>query len=140
MPAHSADAAPPRVLLAEDDYEFRRLLKGALGREGFEVHAVQTGHALLGAIREICQARERAPAVIISDQCMPGGVRGLDVFNYARQLGWTLPMVLITAYEDEAILDEAARAGVVVVHKPFDVDDVCTMARFLAAGGSKLPH
>ena len=120
------------VLIAEDDDDFRDLLTSVLRQDGYRVTAVGAGVPLLDALLSACRRGEDAPSLVISDERMPG-IRGLQALHRARNHGMTLPMVLITAFGDEALIDRAAKIGVVVIRKPFEIDDLRIVARFLTA-------
>lgn len=111
------------VLIAEDDDDFRDLLTSVLRQDGYRVTAVDAGVPLLDALLGACRRGENAPSLVISDERMPG-IRGLQALHRARNHGMTLPMVLI---------DRAAKIGVVVIRKPFEIDDLRIVARFLTA-------
>jgi DNA-binding NtrC family response regulator len=68
--------------------------------------------------------RCRPPDVLVSDVRMPG-LGGLDVLRGLRHCEWANPVILITAFGDEATHLEAVRLGAAaVLDKPFDVDDL----------------
>lgn len=120
----------PRLLLAEDDHDFRRLLQTCLEVDGYRVTGVATGSALLDQLRAM-SLRDDPPALVISDDRMPG-MRGLSVLRQARDWGWTLPLVLITAFGTDGAVTEAKRIGVRVVRKPFDIGVLRTLVGYLA--------
>jgi DNA-binding response OmpR family regulator len=57
---------------------------------------------------------------------MPGP-SGLEVLARLREEEWATPVLLISAFDDDATHAEARRLGAVgVLHKPFDLDDFRT--------------
>jgi DNA-binding response OmpR family regulator len=71
------------------------------------------------------------PSVIVTDLRMPG-VSGLSVLRTIREYGWRVPVVLITAFGSEETLNEAARLdAAIVLHKPFELDDLRMAIRCL---------
>jgi CheY-like chemotaxis protein len=120
----------PRVLLAEDDEDFRRLLTTTLEEDGYSVTGVHTGAALLAALHAVFRGDE-PPALVISDERMPG-MRGLAALQQARDWGWTLPLVLITAFGDDELVAQAEKVGVKVMKKPFPLDDLRALVSELA--------
>jgi DNA-binding NtrC family response regulator len=118
-----------RVLLAEDDTEFRRLLARVLEEDGYEVEQAADGQQIvewlaywsdLGPIDASCN-------LIISDIRMPG-YSGLDVLTSLHCLGSCVPVIVITAFGDDATRRQAARLGAVAfLSKPFDMDDLRTV-------------
>ncbi len=125
---------PCRILLAEDDDHMRRLMSVALRSDGYVVVEVSNGEAFLEAARRFHEERD-PPALVVSDIRMPG-MSGLEVVRRLRAWGWTVPIVLVTAFGDDDTLDAASRDGATAVFsKPFDLDDLRTAAvHFLAAG------
>ena len=61
-------AAPPRVLVAEDDASMRRILEFNLVEEGFEVHLVERGDDAIALL----SADEPRFDLVLSDVKMPG--------------------------------------------------------------------
>jgi DNA-binding response OmpR family regulator len=120
----------PRVLLAEDDEDFRRLLTTTLEEDGYSVTGVTTGAALLAALQAVFRGDE-PPALVVSDERMPGA-RGLAALQQARDWGWTLPLVLITAFGDDELVGQAEKLGVRVMHKPFPIAELRALVRELA--------
>lgn len=129
----------PRILLAEDDEDFRRLLTTTLEEDGYSVTGVMTGAALLAELQAVFRGAE-PPALVISDERMPGA-RGLAALQQARDWGWTLPLVLITAFGDDELVAQAEKVGVTVMKKPFPLDDLRALVRELAPryGSSVVP-
>ncbi len=68
-----------KILVAEDDPSFRRLLQEKLGRWGFEVIVVADGTEAL----QILQA-EGAPCIALLDWMMPG-MEGVEVCRKLRE-------------------------------------------------------
>ncbi len=108
-----------RILLAEDDDELRTALTTLLERDGYLVTSVASGGALMTALRML----DGPPAAVISDERMPG-LRGLSVLRYARDEGLAPSLILITAFDDDAVLVEADHIGAALLTKPFEVDDL----------------
>ena len=123
-----ASDTPPRrhplVILAEDDTEFRRLLASVLQQEGYEVVEAPDGLALLASLENTLTVRRERPDafLVVADVRMPG-LSGLDVLAILRCATWRTPVILITAFGDEATHAEGQELGAVaVLDKPFDVD------------------
>lgn len=129
----------PRILLAEDDHDFRTLLATVLRKDGYRVTEVAAGKDLLEAVDGISRGGDESPALIMSDERMPG-LRGMQVLRLTREWHRTLPLVLMTAFGDDRLIAEAAEAGVTLVRKPFEVDDLRTLVRFLGGPGTATPQ
>jgi len=112
----------PRILLAEDDAAFRRLLASILEAEGYEVIEAEDGVALLANIES---TRARAdPFLVVADVRMPG-LGGLDVLAILRCADWKTPVILITAFGDEATHAEGRDLGAIAVFdKPFRIEQL----------------
>jgi CheY-like chemotaxis protein len=133
---------PFRILLAEDDAEFRQLLATVLLGDGYEVREAADGRQLLdwlatwtdgGHIDDICD-------LVISDIHMPG-YSGLDVLSSLHCLDSPVPVIVITAFGDAATRRLAAALGAAaVLDKPFDLDDLrMTVLNVLAATSRSAP-
>lgn len=122
---HAAGAAAPtRVLVAEDNDEMRALIAERLRGEGYEVIEAKDGPTLINAIvRGVTDERPpRSPDVIVTDVRMPG-CSGLEVLERMRRNDWATPVILITAFADPELVEEAERLGAaVVLDKPLDLD------------------
>ena len=119
--------APARVLVAEDDRELRWLIARALRKCGFTVVEAEDGSALLERAGESLAGSESLDGfdLIVSDIRMPG-FSGLDVLAGLTHAGVRVPVLLITAFGDDATHEQARRLGAVaVVDKPFDTDHLC---------------
>lgn len=124
-----------RIFVAEDDSEMRRLIQQTLELKS---HLVTTTSSALELFDRLNYAQSVGipVALIISDIRMPG-LSGLDVLQHVRSLPLDAPVVLISAFCDEATLDEADRSGAaVVMSKPFELESLLTVIDFLLAGVS----
>jgi CheY-like chemotaxis protein len=114
------------LLLAEDDEAFRTLLQLALAGDGYDVVAVKDGTELLEQLSVSLSsgsANDRFD-VVVSDVRMPGWT-GLNVLLTMRHEANPPPIVLITAFGDERLHEQAMKAGAIaVLDKPFELDDL----------------
>ena len=118
----------PRVLLAEDDEEIRLALARALRHDGMEVIEARNGRELKDFVDHgwLRDGRRQVPDLIVSDLYMPE-MSGLEVLAAVRQTSANTPVILITAYGDEATRAEARRLGVTAFFdKPFELTDLET--------------
>src|SRR6516225_6163306 len=61
-------------------------------------------------------------ACLVTDIHMPG-MTGVELHRHLVETGYAIPTILVTAYPDEAIGDQALRDGVVCfLSKPVDAD------------------
>jgi len=94
----------PLLLIADDDPSQRLLTRYALEREGYQVVEADSGLACLEA------ASRYQPDMVLLDAVMPD----LDGFECCRRLhaqNPDLPILIVTALEDEAFVNEAFAAG-----------------------------
>ncbi len=109
----SLPAAPWRILIADDESLIRLDLREMLTQLGYEIVA-EAGDGR--SAMEL--ARRLRPDLVIMDIKMPG----VDGITAAEDLTREkiAPVVLLTAYSDQALVEQAKEAGVVgYVVKPF---------------------
>jgi DNA-binding NtrC family response regulator len=131
MPPDSPNgAAPPRILIVDDDAGQRSLLDSFLKSQGFDTVPVASGERALEVLRE------SDFKMMISDVRMPG-ISGLETLRRARQQHAVLPVLLVTAYADIRDAVGAMRDGAVnYLAKPIDLDELLASVR-QATGLSK---
>jgi DNA-binding response OmpR family regulator len=83
------------ILVVEDDRNIADLVELYLRQEGFRV--VQAGDGE-GALRAV---REQRPRLVVLDVGLPGGVDGLEVCRRLRAGGDRVPILMLTARDDE---------------------------------------
>lgn len=105
----------PRVLIVDDDLNLARTLSDVLHARGFAAdRACSADEALrhLAAIPYLC---------VISDIKMPG-TNGVELHRMIRARWPEMPVVLMTAYTGDALIQEGLSDGVVaVLGKPLDL-------------------
>ena len=120
-----------RVLVADDEDDFRGLVVASLRDDGYEVLEARNGDELLELITP--PVIFRPPDAIVADIWMPG-VDGLSVTAGLRGNGWATPIILMTA---NATRDVCARALELradgLFQKPFDMSDLRHELRGLLA-------
>ncbi|ABW67930.1 response regulator [Desulfosudis oleivorans] len=118
---------PYRVLVAEDDYEMRKLLAGTLKDSGYDVVECPDGMAMLTHLAAFLLPDEFSQEkidLIISDVRMPG-ITGMEVLEGKPRHRAFPPMILITAFGDDQTHAMAAQFGAAaMLDKPFDMDDL----------------
>lgn len=131
----------PRILLAEDDTEMRRMLALQMRNAGFDVIECSDGQQLLERIWDFNPADNRDHFdLIVSDIRMPG-FTGLEVLEGITDTQWFTPMILITAFGDKRTHAEARRLGATAVFdKPFNVSDLLGKIREILVLDSPSGH
>ena len=127
----------PRVLLAEDDPELRKLLAAILRKDGFDVIEARDGADLLSKLEALAAEPTAAqPDVIVSDIRMPG-YTGLDVLWALRKGNCRIPVILMTAFGTSDTREEAIRLGAdTILNKPLDPESLVTMVRSFSPAGA----
>ena len=97
----------PRVLLVDDEWTTRVLMKGLLGQLDCEVWEADGASA---ALRWISEKGPSFFDLVVSDYWMPGE-NGLELLKTLASLDPTLSVVLMTADEERAILEVLLRQG-----------------------------
>jgi CheY-like chemotaxis protein len=129
------------ILLVEDDAEMRRMLSAALRRDGYELVECANGDDALdwlgpGALEGDLEQR---PALIVSDVRMPY-FTGLEILAGVGRAAERIPVILITAFPDEATSAAALRLGArSVLAKPFPLADLRTAVRVALQPGHRHP-
>ena len=95
----------PIVYVVDDDTDVLGSLRFLLETDGFDVRTFRSGIALLNAI-----ATGEVDCLVI-DYKMPA-MSGIDLAGRLKSRNITTPIILITGYPDENIVEKAAAAGV----------------------------
>ncbi len=121
-----------RLLLAEDDYEMRALLTEVLSENGYEVIEATDGVDLAMLLRiDTAGAPEMKIDAVITDVRMPG-LTGLEILEAVREVDWSTPIVLITAFPDDETVAESVRLGAAALFaKPFVLSEFVDTIRNL---------
>jgi response regulator NasT len=128
----SANAAPARVVIAEDEAIIRLDLKELLEESGYAVVG-ETGRG----DEAVVLARELAPDLVILDVMMPG----MDGLSAARLIaGERLAAVLVlTAFSQRDLVEQARDAGALAyLVKPFQKSDLVPAIEVALARHSEL--
>lgn len=107
----------PRVLLADNDEEVRRVLIRMLRMDGYRVDAVSDGEAALWEILR------HPPDVAILDVYMPRR-SGLDVLYQLRARGFTTQAIVISGIADDCLVRDAVVLGARFLAKPLELDEL----------------
>ncbi|MFZ5596738.1 MAG: response regulator [Bacillota bacterium] len=119
------------LLIVDDQSGVRRLLYEVFIDEGYHVRTASGGQEALMMV-----AREK-PDMVLLDIKMPG-MSGLETLSELRKISHDLPVIMMTAYGDLEVVEQAKKLGVKhYIVKPFDLDEVRLLVRglFLEIGG-----
>jgi CheY-like chemotaxis protein len=94
------------ILCVEDIRATQQMLTFVLTKAGYEVIMADDGH------QGIEKAKAWRPALILVDMMLPG-ISGAEVIRHLRAdtLCKDVPILVLSAYEDEALIEEARAAG-----------------------------
>ena len=120
----------PKILVIDDDPSVRSLVADSLEIEGYEVFTAEDGFSGLRAIEA------HKPDCVLLDVMMPG-LDGHQVLQRIRSAEDrpALPVVMLTAYSDDATAWQAWTEGVdYFLAKPFDADELLRYLDYLFEG------
>src|SRR5262250_2565378 len=104
------------ISLVEDDQPFRESMQKLMGALGYSVEAF---HSAANFLASPVLANTDC---LVTDVNMPG-MTGVELHRHLLGAGYAIPTILVTAYPDEAVGDQAVKDGVVCyLSKPVDDD------------------
>ena len=102
------------ISIVDDDQPYRESLRKLDMLLGYGVEVFPSAADFL-ASRHL-----RETACLVTDVNMPG-MTGVELHRYLVDAGYAIPTILVTAYPDEMVRDQALKAGVVCyLSKPVD--------------------
>ncbi len=114
----------PLIYIVDDDPAVCRALRRLLRSWGMQVRTFASGQELLSAL----SGSHHADCSLIDVQ-MPG-MTGLEVQERMKLAGVDLPVIFITAHEEDGVEERAMRAGAVgFLRKPFSDEDLVGLIR-----------
>ncbi len=120
--------AAARLLLVDDDAEMRALLRSMLRPLDVDIVEAASGPQFTAALDQ------QGPFdLIITDVRMPAPT-GLQVVENARKAGLQTPVIIVTAFPDDVLVESiAALGGTITMAKPLDRKDLLAAVRLLIA-------
>lgn len=95
----------PRILVVDDDENFRSLLVDFLQTSGYTARGAEDGEAALALLREV------PFDLLLVDLRLPG-MDGLELIRQAKSLHSPAPIIIVTGYGSKESAIEAVRLGV----------------------------
>jgi two-component system response regulator ChvI len=130
MSSSKEDALPLRVLLVEDDEDYREIVSSELTWHGFAVRRFADGDALLGSLDFAAEAD-----VIVLDWRLPT-ISGIDLLPQLRRRGVNLPVVFLTSHPQPANEQLAFERGALdFIDKTRGVEVLASRLRQMVQGG-----
>ena len=106
------------VSIVDDNQPFRESLRKLVVLFGYNVEAFPSAADFL-ASRLVPET-----ACLVADVHMPG-MTGVELYRHLIDTGHAIPTILVTAYADEVVRDQALKDGVVCyLNKPVDDNDL----------------
>jgi FixJ family two-component response regulator len=104
------------ISIVDDDQPYRESIRKLIMLLGYTVEAFPSAADFL-ASRVVPET-----ACLVTDVNMPG-MTGVELHRHLVDAGYTIPTILVTAYPDEVVRDQALKDGVVCyLSKPVDDD------------------
>ena len=111
------------IFVVDDDPMVSELLDMVFSSEGYRVSTFNDGESFSAV------ARQRAPACIILDVCMPGR-SGLDVLKDIDAHNYAAPIVIMSGKASIPMAVEAVKSGAFdIIEKPFTPDTIVELVR-----------
>jgi FixJ family two-component response regulator len=113
----------PLIVIVEDDAATLKALGRALRAAGFETSGYASAEAFLAS-----QPAHGAHCMIVDIQL--GGMSGLDLQRKLKAHGSQVPIIVMTAFDDVHIREEASRIGCLAyLDKATDLDVLVNLIR-----------
>jgi DNA-binding NtrC family response regulator len=122
------DAAPPRVLIADDQPDVLEALRLLLKAEGYQIEPASSPAGVLAAL----DAKEFDVVLIDLNYARDttSGQEGLDLLSRIQALDSTLPVVVMTAWSSVKVAVEAMRRGARdFIQKPWENERLLSILR-----------
>ena len=101
------------IIVIEDEEDILELIEYHLSSEGYEV----TGFLSTENVEQFLE--EETPSLMIVDRNLPG-MEGSEFVAYLRDIGYSIPVIFLTAKDQESELEEGFDAGADdYITKPF---------------------
>jgi CheY-like chemotaxis protein len=116
------------ILVAEDESMVRMIAVETLRDAGFEVFEASDGVEALALLQKGVKVD-----LLISDIKMPR-MNGYQLVEAGKALRPDMKVLLMTGYAQDPIPDSMTRAGIRVLYKPFNVDELSVWAQRALTG------
>ena len=107
-----------KILIVDDQKGIRLLLNEVFSREGYKIFQAANGLEVLKIM-----ASNNIDCVLL-DMKIPG-MNGIEILREIRKNNLNVPVFMMTAFDDNEIMDEANELGVMKYFtKPFNIFDI----------------
>ena len=115
--------AIPLISIVDDDESVREAIAGLMNWLGLEVQLFAS------AVEFLESPRCADSSCVITDVRMPH-MTGIELHKRLTELGYAIPIIMVTAYPNEVARDRALADGVICyLAKPFDKDALIECVR-----------
>ncbi|MFT8363898.1 MAG: response regulator [Sporolactobacillus sp.] len=120
--AHSV-CLKDRVLVVDDQYGIRILIKEILKKDGIETLLAANGTQALKLLVE------EKPSLVLLDMRIPG-MSGVEILKKIKEISPETAVMIMTAYGDDEMLAESRENGAAAYFpKPFDIGELLHTVR-----------
>jgi len=125
-PDETVSMPMPLVVVVEDDPASQKTLARVLRAGGYEA-------ALYASAEEFLSSPPRSSPIGLLLDVHLSGMSGLDLQRRLRNEGSTIPVIIITAFDDARSREQAERVGCVAyLRKPCEAETILALLRRLA--------
>lgn len=118
-----ARTSPPLVVVIEDDSASQKTLARVLRAGGFDA-------AIYASAEEFLASPPRSSPIGLLLDIHLGGMSGLDLQRQLKRNGSTMPVIIITAFDDARSREQAERLGCVAyLRKPCEAETILAVLR-----------
>ncbi|RVI74004.1 response regulator [Sinorhizobium meliloti] len=111
------------MAVVDDDPSMRRSVERLLNAHGMMTKGYPTAESFLNKVQT------GSIRCIVLDVHL-GGMSGIDLWHHLKRAGTDIPVVFMTAIEDEALEREAVSAGCIAyLRKPFPAEPLITAVK-----------
>lgn len=119
-----------QILIVDDNKDFCTNCIDILESKGYSATAVYDGLAAMEAVRE------RTFDCVLMDIKMPV-MNGVDAYKMIKQIDPDLPVIMMSAYAVEDLIEEALRTGAFAIfHKPLDFEKLFATIEYTQETGA----
>jgi FixJ family two-component response regulator len=122
------ELAMPLVVVIEDDPASLKTMARVLRAGGYDA-------ALYGSAEAYLTSPPPDPPIGMLLDVHLGGMTGLELYRYMRTTGSTLPVIIVTAFDDPRSRDQAERMGCVAyLRKPCEAGTILAILQQIQRG------
>ena len=113
-----------RILIVEDDENFREVAASILRDQGYEVIEAGNGKEALKHLKD-----GQSFDLLFKDLVLPGGMSGIEIAQEAKKLQAKIKVLYTTGYAENPIFKSEQLGAAVVLKKPYRVAELLARVR-----------